>query len=260
MTPNVTREDVVEAVRSAFEREPWALACWEGGSASFGRLDRWSDVDLGVGVEDGRAADAFERIDAALRALAPVAWSWEVAPVTAPKPQRYYRLEGTDPFLVIDVGVFPAATPPQERFLGGRRHGRARVLFDRAGFTDVPEPPAEEWRERLRRRLSDLRGRFRLGASLVEKCVARGDLLEAQAFYLSYTVNPLVELLRIRHDPRRHDFGVRYVRYDLPPDVVRRLDDLAIVPDGAGLVARRRRAEAWFDGLWASADVDSLPL
>ena len=58
---------------------------------------------------------------------------------------------------------------------------------------------------------------------LVNRAIARGDVVEAIAFHLGYAVNPLVRLLRIQHCPARHDFGLRYLRTDLPAGYAERV-------------------------------------
>jgi hypothetical protein len=58
----------------------------------------------------------------------------------------------------------------------------------------------------------------------------------------------LVRLLRIRHCPARHDFGLRYLRTDLPAGYAERV---AALLDGGDLRARADAAFAWQDELLA---------
>jgi hypothetical protein len=256
----ITRESIVAAVRAAVEPHDWARAMWIGGSASFGRLDEWSDVDLGLAVVDGRVADGFAAVETALTSLAPIELSWRINPMTHPKPQTWYRLRGADPFLFVDVGVLPASTPPFDRFVDRRRHGEPQVVFDRDGFTaDVPLD-ASQWREKLRARVATLKERFELTQVVPIKSARRGEIAEAIVCYQAFTLRPLIEMLRIRHDPWRHDFDVRYLRYDLPDDVRRRYEALWIVRDLDDLLAKRAVAEAWFGEVLAGLDVDAISL
>jgi hypothetical protein len=251
------RERIVGAVRDALEPAPWALALWEGGSASFGRVDAWSDVDLGIGVEDGRVDEAFLLVEAALEGLAGIQATW-LNPADRPKHQRYYRLRGAAP--LVDVGVFPLSTPPSERFVERRRHGTPRVLFDRADFTaDVPPDPAA-WRERLRRRVADARGRFEMLGDLAMKSAHRGESAEAVVFFQAFVLRPLVEVLRIRHDPWRHDFDVRYLRFDLPEPARSRIQRLWYVRNQIDLREKHAEASEWLRQELASLDVDRVPL
>ena len=252
------RERIVDAVRAAVEPAPWVLALWEGGSASFGRVDALSDMDLGIAAEDGRIGETFDLVEAALEDLAGIDARWTENPVDHPKPQRYYRLRGTAP--LVDVGVLPVSTPPMQRFVDRRRHGKPRVAFDRAGFTaDVPRDPAE-WRERLRRRVADIRGRFEILGGLPMKSSQRGESAEAVAFYQAFVLRPLVEMLRIRHDPWRHDFDVRYLRFDIPEPARSRIQRLWFVRNQVDLREKHAEASEWLRQELASLDVDRVPL
>jgi hypothetical protein len=254
------RESIVAAIRAAAEQQEFVRAMWIGGSAAHGRVDEWSDVDVGLAVAGGRVDDGFALAEAALRSLAPIDFVWRINPPTDVKPQRVYRLRGADPFLLVDVGVLPVSTPPHARFVDRRRDGTPRVQFDRDGFTAPVAPDPAAWRARLRARVAALTERFELSQTHAVKAALRGEVAEAVTFYQSFTLRPLVEMLRIRHDPWRHDFDVRYLRFDLPPDVARRVAAFWIVRDLDDLLAKRAEAEAWFRDLARGMDVDSLPL
>ena len=86
--------------------------------------------------------------------------------------------------------------------------------------------------------------RRQTAAWLVERAIARGDLAEATTLHLRFAVEPLVRLLRVRHCPARHDFGLRYLRTDLPDGMAERVEALLPGPD---LVVRTRAAFAWQD-------------
>ena len=77
--------------------------------------------------------------------------------------------------------------------------------------------------------------------------MARGDLAEATWFHMRFTIEPLVRLLRIRHCPARHDFGLRYLRTDLPADDADRV--YALLPGAAPLADLSRTCFAWMDEL-----------
>jgi hypothetical protein len=255
----MSRDDILHGVQSAVESLPWVHALWEGGSASFGRVDEWSDVDIGVAVDEGRVEDGFAAVEEALSGLGPVARRWVINPAEHMKPQRMYRFREAGAPLV-DLGILTLRTPPHDRYLERRRHGQPRVLFDRAGFTaDVPPDPAA-WRDRLRRRLADLDARVDFLGRYPVKAARRGDFPEAVTFYQAFVLRPLVEVLRIRHDPWRHDFDVRYLRHDLPEPDRSRLFGLFGVDGPEDLLAKRDLAEAWFREVLASIDVDALPL
>jgi hypothetical protein len=105
----------------------------------------------------------------------------------------------------------------RDKFLQPELHGQARVFFDKAGVVQPPEFDWEAHWQVLAKRLETLKVVFELFQTLTLKELERGCLLDALGYYHSYTLRPLVELLRIRHDPARYNFGLRYLYYDLPP-------------------------------------------
>ena len=98
----------------------------------------------------------------------------------------------------------------------------------------------------MKERLSALRVTFDLFQILTLKELERRNDIEALAFYQGYTLRPLVEALRIRFAPTRYNFHTRYVQYDLPADVVQKLEALFFVKDVFDLRAKREQAERWF--------------
>lgn len=116
------------------------------------------------------------------------------------------------------------------------------------------------WREKLRHRSHWLRGRVELLYGLPLKSLYRGELAEAIAFYQGMVLRPLVELLRMRHDPYRYDFDVRYLRYDLPEPARSAFHALWFVADPDDLVVKHSRALSWFREEALTPDIDGLNL
>jgi hypothetical protein len=110
---------------------------------------------------------------------------------------------------------------------------------------------AEAWDTRLRDRIVQLTARFRMFQPLVTKDCLRGRQLDALHFYQSLTLVPLVELLRIKHNPWRHNFGWRYLQYDLPADEYERLIRLAYPGTLEAIPALHEEAVRWFEQLAA---------
>jgi hypothetical protein len=241
----IDRDALISTLHQAFAPHAWVHAAWLGGSAAFGRADAHSDVDLQVVVDDDRVDDAFAVAEAALAALGPIARRYAMPmPTWHGHAQRFYDLQGAHPFHQVDFCVQQLSSP--NRFTERERHGEPVVLFDRTGLLAAPRFDTAAHLRTLEARLADLEARFPMFQALVEKEVLRGDRLGALNFYQGLTLRPLIELLRIRHDPYRHDFGMRYLHRDLPPALADEVAELAYVADMAELPAKRRRAEALF--------------
>jgi hypothetical protein len=139
----------------------------------------------------------------------------------------------------------------ENRFLAPEIHGRPKVYFDKTGAVRFDPFDAEALADSLRLRKEELATLFDLFGILTLKEINRGNEIEAVAFYHAYTLRPLLQLLRIIHDPTRHNFHTRYVHYNLPPEDVERLRRLFFVADIDDLCAKRTEAESWFASLMA---------
>ena len=87
---------------------------------------------------------------------------------------------------------------------------------------------------------------------LVNRALARGHVAEAVDFYLRFSLATLVRLVRVQHCPWRHDFGLRYLREDLPPDLADQVEELVPGVSTASLEELSMRCYAWIDRLLAS--------
>jgi len=241
----LSRETVLGALRAAAEPQPFVHAMWEGGAASFGRLDAYSDIDVQFDVDDDRVADTIALLDAALSALSPFEVRYELPqPTWHGHHQVFYRLARAGRFLLVDLVVMRHSNP--KKFLEREIHGAPVVHFDRSHVTDAPPFDHAALAERLAARRKTLATTFDLFQSLVEKEILRGNPADAAAFYHAFTLRPLVEILRIRHCPARHDFHLRYYRIDLPPEVAARLETFCFFADLPALERKWREAQAWF--------------
>jgi predicted nucleotidyltransferase len=253
----VGRADIVAALRAALEPVPGARAMWEAGSAAFGRADAWSDLDLYVLAEDDAVEAVITAADEALRALSRIAARRRLPePTWHGHSQVFVRLADAPEHLVVDLVVLHRSVP--ERFLERERHGVPIVCFDRYGeITAVPLDRAA-FAAATARRLESLGHEFALFQGFVRAEVARGDALAALGAYRAYTLRPLLEAVRMRHCPERYDYGPKYSRHDLPPEVVARLEHLFFVPGIEDIADRHAEAEAWFAETVAALERDGI--
>ena len=250
------------ALRAALEPLPGALALWEGGSAAFGRADAWSDLDLYVLAEDGDVEEVMAAVNRALAGLGPIAARRRLPePTWHGHSQVFCRLENAPEHLVVDLVVLRRSVP--DRFLEKERHGDPVIYFDRTGEIGPQALDRAAFAAGAERRLEALRQEFALFQGFVRAEVARADpmaALAALAAYRNYTLRPLLEVVRMRHCPERYDYGPKYSRHDLPPEVVARLERLFYVPDIGGIPERQAEAEVWFAETVAALEKDGMGL
>lgn len=245
---------LVTAVRAAFEPLDYVHALFEAGSAAFGRADALSDIDLTADVDEGREDEAFTAVETALEQVAPIEIRWIIpTPAWHGMAQRFYRLAGSPPHLMVDLTLRPAGRP--DLFAERELHGEPVVYFDKRGLVkSIPADPAKV-RADVAARVATLRVQLPLLEHLVIKELTRGHPIDAIGYYFSLVLRPLVELLRVRHCPARHAFGLRYLDHDLPAADVARLTPLLFVRDAEDLAAKHAQAVEWCLDLLSAPDI-----
>ncbi len=223
-----SRDETIEALRQVLAAWTSARAAWLGGSDASGRTDQWSDIDLQVIVEDDEVEEAFARVEQSLSCLCPIAVSLRLPqPSWHGHEQAFYQLRDADPSHMIDVVVMKRNTTA-DRFLERERHGEPTILFDHDGLIVVTPLDRGALRERIVRKVVDLKARYFLFQPLIEKAIAREHVAEAVHFYHAMSLRPVIDLLRIRHCPDRFDFGPRYLGRDLPANMRTTVDRLCL--------------------------------
>jgi len=225
---------------------------WVGGSAATGGYDEWSDLDLDVLCTPGTSTSVYERWLAKAHADFDVRDVWEVPVATWPDGRQcFVSLQDrpgllAEPTRLVDLHVSDLAD--HHSHLDVRRHGTPIVLHDPDGLV-VLEP--EDTSAAMAEAVDQARQRRVTGEWLVNRAIRRGHVAEAVDFYLRFALGAVVRLARVEHCPWRHDYGLRYLREDLPPDVADRIEALVPGATTASLEELSLRCYAWLDELLA---------
>jgi hypothetical protein len=137
-------------------------------------------------------------------------------------------------------------------------HGKAVILLDKG---DVFQPQGLDINAHMKAieaRLKYHRKGFEMFRHLTLKEFERANAIEAAQYYASFTLRPLLELLRIHHNPVRYDFSTRYIHYELPKDVIKRLEPLYFPADISDLRQKQAEASAWIQDLLQSIDLEAV--
>jgi predicted nucleotidyltransferase len=245
-------DDWLAWLRAQGETDPDVRVVFVGGSAVTGGYDAHSDLDVEVLVTPGEAVATYRRlVDLALRDFE-VHQLWELPESTYPDGRQAFLNLTPDagdlsrPTRIIDLHVSDLAD--EHRLVDERRHGAPYVVHDPEGLVELHHDDEQAMEKSRREAVEQAAARRPTAQWLVNRAIARGDAVEAAAFHFSYGVSALVRLLRIRHCPARHDFGLRYLRTDLPEGYAARV---AALLEGDDLQARSDAAFAWQDELLA---------
>ncbi len=243
--PSVGYEDIVRALTAALEPLAFVDAMWEGGAAAFHRLDAWSDVDLYVVAADDRVPETFRAIEDALKRLSPIRHQYEPAwPPESGIAQALYRLERASEYLLVDLAVLKRSAP--DKFLEPELHGTAIFAFNKGNVIRLPPLDAGAFVKKLLERRDRLEMRMALFGPFVSKELHRGNALGALEAYQRIVLDSLIQVLRMRYHPAHYSFNVRYLPFELPPDVVERIKELSYVGSMDELPAKSREAMEWF--------------
>lgn len=243
-------DDVLRLLTALPGRVPALQVVVVNGSAVTGGWDEHSDLDVEAWCS-GDAATAYDAVLALVRRELDVDHVWELPEGTWPTGRQCFIHLQPDaahlarPTRLLDLVI---QTTPQRLTMDTRRHGVPVVLHDPDGLLLLEDDDEAELQAQRTQAVAQIAARRQTAAWLVQRAIARDDPAEATMLHLRFAVEPLVRLLRIQHCPARHDFGLRYLRTDLPDGMAERVEALLPGPD---LEVRTRAAFAWQDEVLA---------
>ena len=241
----LTRDVIIQTLVNALKPLDYAHAFYEGGAAAFNRIDEWSDIDLYLVVDDGKVNWAFLAVEKALKSLSSIKQKLDVPQTDWPGVfQAFYRLEDASEYLIIDFCVLPLSS--SEMFLEPEIHGNVVFYFNKSGKIKPPQLDREALVKKVHARFDRLQARFGMFNNFVQKEVNRGHLLEAIGLYHGLTLATLVEALRIKHNPIHYNFKMEYLHYELPFEIIKKLEHLYLVKDAKDLQEKYYEATEWF--------------
>jgi len=242
----LTRKIIIETLINSLKPIDYIHAFWEGGAVAFNRVDKWSDLDLYFVVDNDRINDTLQEIEKALELLSPIVHKYEIKQMIWPDIfQVFYKMENTSEYLLIDLAIIKISS--REKFLDPAVHGNVVFYFNKSNKIKVPHPRNNFSAEKLRHRLTRLKMRFDLFNIFVQKEINRGNSIEAIDLYYNVTISSIIEILRIKHHPPHHEFKMRYIHYELPSEVVEKLEHLCFVKTIEDLKEKYDEATRWFN-------------
>jgi hypothetical protein len=252
----VGRDEILSTLTTALEPLDYINAMWEAGAISWGRLDKWSDIDMQLDVNDDRVKDAVRSVEKALRSLSPIQKRYEVLNASHGHWQCFYKLERSTDFLLLDLCIMKHSA--KDKFLERERHGEPVFYFNKRNTIKTKGLNKKVYVNALGSRLERIKARLNLFDCFVEKELQRGNHLEALEIYRSVVLGSLIEVLRMKYHPLHHDFGTRYLHYELPPGVIKKLKALMYLKDEHDLRKKHKAALRWFYEIVSGLDTKRM--
>jgi predicted nucleotidyltransferase len=239
-----------DIIRNTLERHARScrhvLAMWEAGSAAFGRVDDYSDLDVGLIVHEQSNDHVWSMVNRAFADLGGIALRWhEPNPVFSGVDKHTYRLHRATRWLQIDVGLIPESS--REFYNQAERHGTIQVVFDPDGRLAPPQWDAAGHLRNMRVALHHEMMKWKIYHGWFRKELARGRTIDAMRMHQAMTVGPLVVVLGMLHRPTRWDFHLRYVADEFPKDDAALIARLCYVGSPADLESRFLEADERFE-------------
>lgn len=242
MTRTILREEL--ATRLA--RYQMILALWEGGSAAFGRSDKYSDLDLALLYRLGARDEIWRAVDQTFEELGGVDLRWnDPKPFRAGGGKRIFRpRRASDKWLQVEIRIIPDTA--KELYIQPERHGKILVIFDRTGRL-VPSKFDEDGnRQRARIALHQVLMKWQLSHGWFRKELARGRNGDAFLTHFYTTLTPLLTVLNMLYRLNTWDLGFRYLKEELPKEIVEAVERLCYISQPADLEERFFEADQLF--------------
>jgi hypothetical protein len=245
----LTRAEIIDSLKTLAKID-YIHAFWEGGAAAWNRIDEWSDIDAYLLVDDGKERETFETVEKVLTDLSPIKQKYVVSKNPWPGvSQAFYKLERASDYLVLDLAVLTSSSPT---FLEPEIHGKSIFYFNKTGIDQTPPVDLKAFDKKSIEDMEAIKQRLMMFSNLVEKEIKREHSLEALDYYRTIIIPSLVQALRAKYSPLHYDFRTRYIHYELPKDVVKRLETVCFVLGLDDLETRTAEAIRWFNELVSS--------
>lgn len=241
---NTTYQQIINSISEGLYINPSVYAFWLEGSHAHGIADEYSDIDLWFDVEDGKEDNILCSIRDIVSAIAPIDYDQQAA---NPHPQIWQsvlHLTGTPEFMRLDICI--QSHSRDICFAEGFVDQKIKVLFDKCGIIRYSATDWQALKNEQFARAKELMSSYTIAQSNLRKELARRNFLEALNYYHNDILKPLIEVLRIRHQPTKQEFHLKHIYRDLPEDIISIMEDLYAVKCLEDIEAKWRFGDCLF--------------
>ncbi len=212
-----TREEICQEMKELFFEHEDIIAVWEGGSAATGYLDQYSDLDLGIVVDDDKIEEMFAYLDAYLERTFGIIRKFRVPePTWHGMSQTYYQVDQVPELFYIDIALIKRTLTA--KFTESDRHGNSVIWFEKEKMVDPTPTPAEEVLAKGKKFYKMVTVSDFIAILEVKKAIARNLYTEAFPAYYQFIARNLGIMFNLKHRPCKVDFGTRYAYRDYSPE------------------------------------------
>lgn len=242
------RKKIINELKNGFEKSSDIIAMWEGGSASFNNIDNYSDIDLQIMSKDDKIDDAVKLAESIMNTISPIGNK-----LIVPQPswhghwQGFYKLKDISPYLIIDLLIMKESAV--NRFLEEELHGKPIIYFDKKNIIKTSCMDENKINEDIAGRKIQIKLKTEIFHNFVDKEIARNHGIDAMEFYNAMIIRPLAELIRMKYDKFRYNFGPRYFKRDIPKEIAVRFENLIFIKNIEDLKLKKAQALYWINEL-----------
>jgi len=240
----ITREQIIEALGNELKNNSAVLAFWLEGADALDTVDRYSDMDVWLDVQDGHEGTVIKQVQVILSKIAPLDFAHEVDHPHPKIRQNFFHLKDTSEFLIIDVCV--QSHSREFWHTKESQDEEVKIIFDKKDVIEFRNLDKTEFQNNQKKRIAELKKTFSFFQAWVKKGVKRNNFLEALSYYHSFILKPLIELLRIKYEPTKREFGLKHIERDLPIEALKQLEDLYKVDSTSEISAKSQAANELF--------------
>jgi hypothetical protein len=220
---SITRKQIIEHLTKILKPNSYVYAFWLEGADSLGTVDRYSDIDFWLDVADGYEDKIMKLIQQSLNKLDKLDLVQKYNHPDLKIKQHFFHIQHSSPFLLLDVCI--QSHSRKFSFIKEMIHERTLVIFDKIGVTKSKSLNKKQFNKEIKLRIEELKQNI-LQSSRVSKYIYRQQFLEALVYFYKWIMSPLVEIVRIYHDPLKHEMGLVHISTDLPPVILKKLEKL----------------------------------
>ncbi|MFP4458433.1 MAG: hypothetical protein ACLFSQ_02455 [Candidatus Zixiibacteriota bacterium] len=220
----MSRMQIVDAIKAFVEENDNIIAAWEGGSAAYAEDDELSDLDLITICEDEDKLLVFEKFRDFLSGQYSIRKE-----INVPEPtwhgysQSFFFIENAPEMFYIDFLVMEKSQ--KNNLVQKNRHGNAKIWFDPQNLIDTSPMPQKTIDEKCRESYEKVKDFFELMYIETKQEILRNRFIDAVAYY-NGIISRIATLHNILHRPAKYEFGQRYYYREMPNSTIEEMEKL----------------------------------